>query len=996
MACQWLLTTLIILALFEGSKSCFEEERLGLLEFKESAKSVSLDNDDDNVLPSWIDDDAESDCCKWERVVCNSMTRRVTHLYLNNTFRYDIYDISYVLVTDNIWYLNLSLFHHFMDLTTLDLSWNKIAAPLDNQEGFKRLASLKELKVLNVTSNKFNSSILPSLTALKSLQTLIIRDNEIKSDIPKEIGNLKYLETLDLSYNYFRGMLPLQELGKLTHLKVLLLHNNYLNGTLETQDFLLPASLEQLSLSFNEFNGSLTGLCGLQKLEQIFMSNSNLGGSLPACINNLTSLKYIDLSFNQFTGQISSSWLSSLTSLIYIDLSGNLFEGSLSFSVFANHSNLEFIQFISGSTQFNVVTDHDFYPSFQLQVLVLQNCNLHRIPHFLIHQTTLKMIDFSHNRIEGTFPIWLLQNNTDLEQLVFMNNSLTGELSFPIHSNVSWLDVSDNMFNGQLQDFGGLTFPDLKFLNLSRNDFQGDFHFLPEGECKLVGLDLSYNNFSGEIPGKMDSSCTLLSVLKLSHNNFHGKIFTTKFNLTGLFSLEMNDNRFVGTLPISPVNFEYLLMLDLSNNSLDGEIPSWIGNITNLGYLKLHDNFFQGPISCQLFAHGYVDLSYNHLSGSLPSCFEFNLQYSESFLTQDPLHINLQGNSLTGSIPEAFLNLSTLLTLDLSDNNLSGSIPEAVVALPSLRVLLLGGNQLKGFIPKWFCQLNSISIMDLSGNFFSGSIPHCFYNLSFGAQEIEDTFKVQFSFTAGGDPVYTGLSTGLANVNNFFYLNVFFEEQIEFATKHRADTYKGNILNYMSGLDLSRNNFTGEIGDDIVKLSNIHALNLSWNHLTGSIPVTLAKLSQLESLDLSHNKLNQEIPSELISLHFLSVFSVAYNDLSGRIPDMKGQFSTFDKSSYEGNPLLCGVQLEKRCSGDPDESPVTYDQTNEKWYEIDVLVFFVSFSVSFLLFFLGVIGILYVNPYWRRKLFYYSEEFMLSCYYFLYDHSFMYFIRLYH
>ncbi|XP_065848503.1 receptor-like protein 32 isoform X2 [Euphorbia lathyris] len=68
----------------------------------------------------------------------------------------------------------------------------------------------KELYVLNLTSNRFNSSILASLGALKSLQTLVMGDNEITSIFPKEIGKLKYLETLYLSYNYLRGMLPLQ------------------------------------------------------------------------------------------------------------------------------------------------------------------------------------------------------------------------------------------------------------------------------------------------------------------------------------------------------------------------------------------------------------------------------------------------------------------------------------------------------------------------------------------------------------------------------------------------------------------------------------------------------------------------------------------------------------------------------------------------------------------------------------------------------------------
>ncbi|XP_065848499.1 uncharacterized protein [Euphorbia lathyris] len=51
----------------------------------------------------------------------------------------------------------------------------------------------KELYVLNLTSNRFNSSILASLGALKSLQTLVMGDNEITSIFPKgKLFNIYY------------------------------------------------------------------------------------------------------------------------------------------------------------------------------------------------------------------------------------------------------------------------------------------------------------------------------------------------------------------------------------------------------------------------------------------------------------------------------------------------------------------------------------------------------------------------------------------------------------------------------------------------------------------------------------------------------------------------------------------------------------------------------------------------------------------------------------
>ena len=151
----------------------------------------------------------------------------------------------------------------------------------------------------------------------------------------------------------------------------------------------------------------------------------------------------------------------------------------------------------------------------------------------------------------------------------------------------------------------------------------------------------------------------------------------------------------------------------------------------------------------------------------------------------------------------------------------------------------------------------------------------------------------------------------------------------------------------MSILDLSFNKLTGEIPPELGWLSSIFALNLS----------------QLESLDLSHNNLSGEIPSELTVLTFLAVFTVAHNNLSGKVPDMKKQFSTFGESSYEGNPFLCGPPLKKSCTV-IDESPPSPQNSSEasdgKWYEVDLLPFFTSFWVSYIIFFLGVVSVLYL------------------------------------
>ncbi|KAK3213092.1 hypothetical protein Dsin_017798 [Dipteronia sinensis] len=198
-------------------------------------------------------------------------------------------------------------------------------------------------------------------------------------------------------------------------------------------------------------------------------------------------------------------------------------------------------------------------------------------------------------------------------------------------------------------------------------------------------------------------------------------------------------------------------------------------------------------------------------------------------------------------------------------------------------------------------------------------------------------------------------------------------------------SYQGRILAYMSGIDLSCNKLTGEIPHQIGNLTRIHTLNLSYNNLTGSIPHAFSNLEQIESLDLSHNNLNGKIPPQIVELYNLAVFSVAHNNLSGKTPDRINQFGTFEESSYQGNPVLCGLPLLKSC-GSPPMGPKASTDNDEDINLMDMDIFYISFTVSYIAVVLAIAIVLYVNPYWRRTWFYLIETWMTSCYYFIIDH----------
>lgn len=64
---------------------------------------------------------------------------------------------------------------------------------------------------------------------------------------------------------------------------------------------------------------------------------------------------------------------------------------------------------------------------------------------------------------------------------------------------------------------------------------------------------------------------------------------------------------------------------------------------------------------------------------------------------------------MTGTIPDSFFEMSSLLNLELRSNNLSGSIPSMFGQLSSLRRLIADGNLFTGSIPSEIGNMEEIS-----------------------------------------------------------------------------------------------------------------------------------------------------------------------------------------------------------------------------------------------------------------------------------------------
>nr|TKR91849.1 hypothetical protein D5086_0000219710 [Populus alba] len=206
---MWVWMLLMALAFVnDRSHCCLDEERISLLEIKAWFNHAGAPGS--YYLDGWGKE--HFNCCNWDWVVCDNTTNRLIELDLS----YVNYDgLNAVEDLD----LNASLFLPFKELEILDLSANQLVGGLKNQ-GFQLLVSrLRQFEELDLSDNKFNDSILSSLSGFSTLKSLDLSSNMFIGSTG--LNGLRKLETLYLDSTDFMESILIGSLGTLPSLKTL-------------------------------------------------------------------------------------------------------------------------------------------------------------------------------------------------------------------------------------------------------------------------------------------------------------------------------------------------------------------------------------------------------------------------------------------------------------------------------------------------------------------------------------------------------------------------------------------------------------------------------------------------------------------------------------------------------------------------------------------------------------------------------------------------------
>nr|XP_043633261.1 receptor kinase-like protein Xa21 [Erigeron canadensis] len=216
----------------------------------------------------------------------------------------------------------LSIGNLSRQLSDLNLPGNQLYGSLPSSIG-----NLVGLTYLGINTNQFIGKIPLTIGMLQKLQRAYLYENHFSGSIPYTVGNLSMLELINLDSNRLDGVIP-PTMGNCHQLQGLTLDNNKLSGKIPKQ-LLQLTSLFFLYISNNSLSGSLpTEVEDLKTLNGLDLSHNYLSGNISSSLGGCSSLTHLYINDNLFEGMIPQS-LSEVRGLAELDLSNNNLSGQI-------------------------------------------------------------------------------------------------------------------------------------------------------------------------------------------------------------------------------------------------------------------------------------------------------------------------------------------------------------------------------------------------------------------------------------------------------------------------------------------------------------------------------------------------------------------------------------------------------------------------------------------------------------------------------------------
>ena len=576
-------------------------------------------------------------------------------------------------------------------LRSLNLFYNRLTAIPPE------LGNLANLEELQLSGNQLTGPIPPELGNLAKLQRLDFTQNQLTGPIPSELGNLADLTGLFLHINQLTGEVPTQ-LGSLANLQRLSLSGNELTGCIPTglqgvkivdavfldlpicgqpdrpagvavavavpvssvgeasgdssTDRAALASLYNATGGANwknndkwlseapmgEWHGVTTDSDG--RVIGIDLNNNQLTGAIPLELGNLTNLKRLNLSGNEWTGCISTG---SQIDEIVVDSPVSLCGES-------DRVKVEVVaEQVASSASSSDAVDGGSGTKLSVSPKIV----------YLDQELAISGSGFPHNErvfvfldLGGNFePVLGLVDSDEDGSWSLRLRPLGGQNS--VKRNAATILAHGTVTVKARSRDGGTASTPLHVMG-------GEAPASGDPSSDRVALVALYNATDGanwknndkwvsdapvgEWAGVTTNDSGRVTKVSLESNQLTGTIPPELGNLANLEWLVLEDNQLSGLIPPELGNLGKLQVLFLGQNPLGGAIPSELGNLINLITLYLIDNRLTGTIPVELGELTLLKnlfLRGNELTGCIPAGLQ-DLQYDDFDLLELPLCTNGQ------------------------------------------------------------------------------------------------------------------------------------------------------------------------------------------------------------------------------------------------------------------------------------------------------------------------------------------------------------------